>query len=112
MIGASKLRPQPSASPGNTGRLGQQTRRTRAILCLGFKKFSRIEGAQWAGAFSFNAFFSLFPVILILVTISSFFVDRETAGKAVIAHIESYLPISDERNRPAAPYGVATASGS
>jgi Ca2+-transporting ATPase len=48
---------------------------------------------QWAGAFSFNAFFSLFPVMILLVTIASAFVDRETAGKEVIIYMESYVPI-------------------
>jgi Ca2+-transporting ATPase len=70
--------------------------RAWAVLCLSLKKFSRIDGAQWAGAFAFNAFFSLFPLILVLVTIASIFVDRNRAGKEVIAHVESYVPISGE----------------
>jgi YihY family inner membrane protein len=65
-----------------------------AILCLGLKKFLRIDGTQWAGAVAFNAFFSLFPLMLLLVSMASFFVDRDRAGKAVVAHVESYMPIS------------------
>jgi YihY family inner membrane protein len=67
-----------------------------AILCLSVKKFLQIDGAQWAGAFAFNAFFSLFPVIVLIVTIASAFVDREKAGRAVIAYVESYVPIGGE----------------
>jgi Ca2+-transporting ATPase len=93
---ARKLRPPLSALLSRPSRLWQQTRRVWAILCLGLKKFSRIDGAQWTGAFAFNAFFSLFPLMLLLVTMASFFVDRDQAGKAVIAHIESYVPISGE----------------
>ncbi len=59
----------------------------------------RIDGAQWAGAFAFNAFFSLFPLMVLVVTIASFFVDRDRAGKAVIACAESYVPISGEMQR-------------
>jgi Ca2+-transporting ATPase len=76
--------------------MGQEIRRVWTILCLGLKKFSRIDGAQWAGAFAFNAFFSLFPLVLLLVTMASFVVDRERAGKEVIAHVESYVPVSGE----------------
>lgn len=77
-------------------RIEQKARRIWAVLYLALKKFSRIDGAQWAGAFAFNAFFSLFPLMVLLVTIASFFVHRDSAGKEVIAYIESYVPISGE----------------
>jgi YihY family inner membrane protein len=80
-------------------RLDQKTRRVWAILCLAIKKFLRIDGAQWAGAFAFNAFFSLFPLIILLVTIASTFVDRDMAGKEVIAYMETYAPISGVMQR-------------
>jgi YihY family inner membrane protein len=79
--------------------LEQKTRRVWAILCLATRKFLRIDGVQWAGAFAFNAFFSLFPLMVLLVTIASFFVDRDRAGKEVIAYMESYVPISGEMQR-------------
>jgi YihY family inner membrane protein len=59
----------------------------------------RIDAAQWAGAFAFDAFFSLFPLMVLLVTIASAFVDRDRAGKEVIAYIERYVPISGEMQR-------------
>ena len=77
-------------------RLSQETRRVWAILCLAVKKFLRIDGAQWAGAFAFHAFFSLFPLIILFVTSASVFVDRDRAGKEIIAYIESYVPIGSE----------------
>jgi Ca2+-transporting ATPase len=80
-------------------RVEQEFRLVWAVLCLGLKKFSRIDGAQWAGAFAFNAFFSLFPLMVLLVTIASLFVDRDRAGKEVIAYIETYVPISGELQR-------------
>jgi len=85
--------------PQNSIRPGQRARRVWAILCLTVKKFSRINGAQWAGAFAFNAFFSLFPLMVLLVTIASCFVDRDRAGKEVIGYIETYVPISGEMQR-------------
>ncbi len=77
-------------------RLDQKTRRVWAILCLAVKKFLRIDGGQWAGAFAFNAFFSLFPLIVLFVTIASAFIDRDQAGKAIIAGMENYVPIRGE----------------
>jgi YihY family inner membrane protein len=80
-------------------RLDQKTRRVWAIFCLSVKKFSRIDGAQWAGAFAFSAFFSLFPLMILLVTIASSFVDRDRAAKEAIAYMESYVPISGAMQR-------------
>jgi len=79
--------------------LDRKTRRVWAILFLALKKFSRIDGAQWAGAFSFSAFFSLFPLVVLLVTIASSFIDRDRAGKEVVAYIERYVPMSGEMQR-------------
>ena len=85
----STIYPRPAAPLSRPSRLGQETRRVWAILCLGLKKFLRIDGAQWAGAFAFNAFFSLFPLTVLLVTIASSFVDRDRAGNEVIAYMEA-----------------------
>ena len=75
---------------------GEKIRRIWAILGLAVKNFFWIDGAQWAGAFAFNAFFSLFPLMVLFVTIASAFIDRDRAGKAIIAFIGSYVPISGE----------------
>ncbi len=76
--------------------LDQKTRRGWAILCLAAKKFLQVDGTQWAGSFAFHAFFSLFPLMTLLVTIVSFFIDWDRAGKVVIAFMESYVPVSGE----------------
>src|SRR5271169_4308796 len=80
-----------------SNRLDQGTRRVWAMLCLAAKKFLQVDGVQWAGSFAFHAFFSLFPLMILLVTIVSFFIDWDRAGKVVIAFMESYVPISGER---------------
>jgi len=97
--GPSPTRPQPATPLSRPGRLGQAARRVWAILWLAVKKFFRIDGAQWAGAFAFNAFFSLFPLMVLLVTIASLFIDRDRAGKEVITFMESYVPIAGEMQR-------------
>jgi YihY family inner membrane protein len=75
---------------------GQRINRVWTILRIAFKKFLRIDGVQWAGAFSFNMFFSLFPFIVLFVTVASTFIDSDRAGKVIISYIESYVPISGE----------------
>ena len=77
-------------------RLNQKIRRAGAVLFLALKTFSRIDGVQSAAAFAHYAFFSLFPLIVLCVTITSVFVDRDRAGTKVIAYVETYIPITGE----------------
>jgi Ca2+-transporting ATPase len=96
MMVANAIGPRPAAPLGRFSRLCKKIRRSWAILGYGVQQFLRIDGAQWAGAFAFNAFFSLFPLIVLSVTIASAFVDRDRAGKEIISYMESYLPITGE----------------
>jgi len=98
-MGGSIIRPPPATSSSNPGRLGREMRRVWAILGFAVKTFVRIDGAQWAGAFAFNAFFSLFPLMILLVTIASCFTDSDTAEQQVIAYVDRYVPISGEMHR-------------
>jgi YihY family inner membrane protein len=96
MVGTDEIGMRSAATLSKPNRLGRGFRLGWATLLLAVKKFSRIDGAQRAGAFAFNVFFSLFPLMLLLITIASFFVDRERAEKVVMAHLGSYVPISGE----------------
>lgn len=60
------------------------------------RKFLRIDGAEWAGAFAFHAFFSLLPLTILLVTLTTTVMGRDRAGQAVIAYMEKYIPIGGE----------------
>ncbi len=77
-------------------RLSQKIRQAWAVFRLAAKKFSRIDGKQWAGAFAFHAFFSLFPLMVLLVTTASILIDRDQAVTEVIAYAETYVPIRGE----------------
>jgi YihY family inner membrane protein len=76
--------------------LNQRTRRVWATLYLAVKKFWQIDGVQWAGAFAFNAFFSLFPLVVLFVTIASVFINGDRAGQEIIAYLERIVPINGE----------------
>lgn len=77
-------------------RLEQRSRRVWAVTHLAAKRFLRIDGTHWAGSFAFNAFFSLFPLVILFVTLASFFVDRESAGRAIVTYVEGYVPLDGE----------------
>lgn len=66
------------------------------VLCLSANKFSQINGSQSAGAFAHFAFFSLFPLIILFATITSAFVDRDSAETAVIEYVEVFVPITGD----------------
>lgn len=74
----------------------QQMLKAWTILRLATNKFFLIRGSQLAEAFAYNAFFSLFPLMILLVTIASTFSNRESAGTEVITFIEAYVPLSGE----------------
>ncbi|MDI1293686.1 MAG: HAD-IC family P-type ATPase [Methylobacter sp.] len=75
----------------------KQAGRAWAILRLALKNFFRIDGAQWAGAFSYYTFFSLFPLIVLFVTIASIFIDPDRAATEIIAYVETYVPIGGQK---------------
>ena len=74
-------------------RIVAKSRHQASLLTRALRKFIRMDGVQQAGAFAHYAFFSLFPLIVLFVTIASLFVDRETASREVISYIETYVPI-------------------
>lgn len=73
--------------------LSQHARTAGAVVYRSGKRFLRQDGTQWAASFAFNAFFALFPLMILFVTLASFFVDRASAGRAIVAYVESYVPL-------------------
>lgn len=76
------------------GRLTWQAHRAWTTLRSAVERFLLIDGFLWASAFAYNAFFSLFPLIVLLVTGLSFFTDRARAATVIIGHVERYVPIT------------------
>ena len=86
----------PSSSASKAKRVSHKIVQACVIHKKAFDKFWQIDGGQWAGAFAFNAFFSLFPLIVLFVTIASSFIDRDKAGTEIIYYVENYFPLSGE----------------
>ena len=77
----------------------QKTHKYLDIFHLASVKFSRIDGAQRAGAFAFYTFFSLMPLMILLAIIVSLFITRAKAGIEVINYINTYIPLGFEVKR-------------
>lgn len=69
------------------------------ILILTARKFLAIEGPQRAAAFAYYAFFSLFPLVVLFVTIGSLFATPELAARRVLGYFESFAPVEAEMKR-------------
>ena len=78
--------PKPRADRGLPSNLDR-------TLVLTVKRFWAIDGAQRAAAFAYYALFSLPSLLVLLVTIGSFFVNRDRAARAVIGYVENYVPL-------------------
>ncbi len=96
---SSKRNRRPPVGLSHGASLVRIARRPWSITWLTINKFIGIDGAQWASAFAFNAFFALFPLIVLFVTIASSMIDRDRAGRDVIAFVETYVPINGEMQR-------------
>jgi len=64
-------------------------------LCL----YSETDGEQRAASFAYYAFFALFPLVLLFVSIGSAFLDSNRVSAAVIDFVARYIPVeSDQQN--------------
>lgn len=61
-----------------------------------FAIFFEINGDQRAASFAFYAFFSLFPLILLTVTVGSKFLAPEVITGTVIEYVDSVIPLNPE----------------
>ncbi|HEY8219142.1 MAG TPA: HAD-IC family P-type ATPase, partial [Methylobacter sp.] len=77
----------------------QRAHAAETTFSLAVKIFLQMDGPTSAAAFSYYAFFSLFPLIVVSLPIASFFIDLERAGTEIIAYIEAYVPVSGELQR-------------
>lgn len=62
------------------------------VLRLAGRKFIAIDGGQRAAAFSYSAFFALFPAIILFVTAASFFMEKTAAAGLVFSYLKNFVP--------------------
>ncbi len=68
--------------------------RVGKMLWDAVSKFFAIDGEQRAAAFAYYAFFALFPLILLLVTIGSQFWDTNAVESYILLNLNHYVPFN------------------
>lgn len=76
--------------------LKKETLKLWKVLHLSLVKFFDINGLQWASAFAYNALLSLFPLILLFITLTSNFINQEIANQEVLTYIQKFMPITKD----------------
>jgi YihY family inner membrane protein len=66
------------------------------IVCITFRKYFETDGEQRAASFAYYAFFALFPLILLFVTVGSMFINQAHVSSAVIEFVGNYIPMGDD----------------
>ncbi len=79
-----------------TGKYTKAMTASPGAFGIAVKNYYRMGGSQRAAAFAYYAFFSLFPLVLLTVTVSAFFMDRDRAARDVIGYFNRYAPLNAE----------------
>ena len=67
-----------------------------SILKRTFQRFSEERGSEAAASLAYYAFFSIFPMLLVIITIGSFFVDRAVVQTQILNLLRGILPGIEE----------------
>ena len=65
---------------------------SREALDTAWRRFMAVDGGQRAAAFAYSAFFALFPMVLLTVSVASYFLSPEEAAQMVVGFIEKLVP--------------------
>jgi YihY family inner membrane protein len=74
----------------------QQQNKVLGVAVATFKKFSEDQSANLAAMIAFWAFFSVFPLFLVLVTLLAWFLP-ESSKDSVLGHVAQMFPLLDPR---------------
>jgi uncharacterized BrkB/YihY/UPF0761 family membrane protein len=79
-------------------RNAKQSNWWQAIKQAGLR-WAEVDGDQRAAAFAYYLLLSLLPLVFILVSAGSLFVEREVATCEAVQWIERYVPLTGEQER-------------
>ena len=77
-------------------RLARHVWRVAAIAWRAVQKFDETDGEQRAASFAYYAFFAMFPLILLLITIGAAFFDSTVATTKIIAYVSTQIPLEEQ----------------
>lgn len=88
-------------------------RRVAQMFWVAGVKFFDIDGEQRAAAFAYYAFFALFPLVLLFVTIGSQIWDHATVVSYILDYLGHYLPFNttDRQTVDVALHGIVDVGG-
>ncbi len=58
--------------------------------------FLEIDGEQRAAAFAFYVFFALFPLLLLIISVGSLFIEPHEITDLITDYVESFIPLTHE----------------
>ena len=77
--------------------LARRVWRVGAIAWRAAQKFDETDGEQRAASFAYYAFFSMFPLILLLITIGTTFLGpKSDAASKIIAYVSTQIPLEEQ----------------
>jgi membrane protein len=77
-------------------RINQRTGGIPGIIRVASSRFVKAGGAESAAALSFTAFFSVFPMVIAVISIGSYFLDIEIVKNRIFTTIASIIPNASE----------------
>jgi membrane protein len=69
---------------------------TLGVISRAFQHFGATRAPQAAAGMAYYAFFSLFPLLLVLVSAGSFVLEREIVQQRLLTYVTQTLPVSQE----------------
>lgn len=67
-----------------------------AVVWDALRKYSATDGQQCAASFAYYAFFALFPLIILFVSLGSMFLDENRASTTIIGYVGNYVPVGPD----------------
>ncbi len=84
------------ATTESTGDVRPSLRERLGVLDTSAVTFTRSRATQAAASLAYYTFFSIFPLMLLLILVGSFFLDRQSVMQWVTQLVQSALPISQQ----------------
>jgi YihY family inner membrane protein len=72
------------------------------VLCRAHARWVEADGNEGAAAFAYYLLLSFLPLVILLVTVGSLFVERDVATQAVVQWVKHYVPLTSEQEHSSA----------
>lgn len=69
-------------------------RKSVRVLWFALRKYSEIDGELRAASFAYYAFFAMFPLLLLFISVGAMFVDRTAVQQEIVAFVNAYAPVA------------------